>query len=263
MLKKVLKYDLKYNYKILFVFYALALFFAFLTRFFLKIDNSLVMNVLGQICGGVTVSMMFNIIINNLMRIWVRFNQNFYGDESYLTHTLPIEKKTLYLSKFLSSIITLFSSIAVIVLSFFIAYGTKDLVNLVGNLLNSFSKSLNTKTYIIIFALIVILFIEFLNALQCGFTGIILGHRRNSSKIGFSIIFGFLIYLASQSFVLIVTLIFALFNDKFMNLFLTKEAVDINTLKAVILIAIISYLIVIIVDFILNLKLFKKGVNVD
>ena len=46
----------------------------------------------------------WNIILNNLMRLWARFKNNFYGDESYLTHTLPINKKTLYLSKtFLTS----------------------------------------------------------------------------------------------------------------------------------------------------------------
>ena len=35
------------------------------------------------------------------MRMWVRFRSNFYGDESYLTHTLPIKREVLYTSKIL------------------------------------------------------------------------------------------------------------------------------------------------------------------
>ena len=111
MLKKILKYDLENIFKLLIIFYSLSLFFAFLTRILLNIENSFIMNILGQISSGVTISMIFNILINNLMRLWIRFKNNFYGDESYLTHTLPISKNTLYLSKFLTSIITLFTSI--------------------------------------------------------------------------------------------------------------------------------------------------------
>ena len=122
MLKKLLKYDLKNMFKFLVIFYVIALFFAILTRIFLNIENSLVMKIIGQVCSGVTISMIFNILINNLMRSWIRFKQNLYGDESYLTHTLPIEKKTLYLSKIITAIITMFVSIVVIGLTLFIAY---------------------------------------------------------------------------------------------------------------------------------------------
>ena len=97
MLKKLLKYDLQNIFKFLIIFYGLALFFGILTRIFLSIDNSFIMNLIGQICSGACISMMFSILINNLMRLWVRFKQNLYGDESYLIHTLPVDKKVLYL----------------------------------------------------------------------------------------------------------------------------------------------------------------------
>lgn len=93
MLKKLLKYDLKWVFKVVIVFYLLALFFAVLTRLFFGINNSFMMNIVAQICSGTTISMIVSIIINNIMRLWVRFKNNFYGDESYLTHTLPVEKK--------------------------------------------------------------------------------------------------------------------------------------------------------------------------
>ena len=83
MLKKLLKYDLKDIFKLLIVFYILALFFGGMTRLFLSIENSVIMNIIGQVCSGACIAMMFNILINNLMRLWVRFKQNLYGDESY------------------------------------------------------------------------------------------------------------------------------------------------------------------------------------
>ena len=80
MLKKLLKYDLKDMFKFLIIFYSLGIFFAILTRIFLGIENSFIMNIIGQISSGVTISMIFNILINNLMRIWVRFKNSFYND---------------------------------------------------------------------------------------------------------------------------------------------------------------------------------------
>ena len=102
MLKNLIKYDLKYKYKALIVFYILSMFFGILTRIFFYIEKSLMMNIIAQICSGITISMIFNILINNIMRSWVIFKQNLYGDESYLTHTLPVDKKTIYISNAIS-----------------------------------------------------------------------------------------------------------------------------------------------------------------
>ena len=69
MLKKLLKYDLENIFKFLVIFYSLGIFFAVLTRLFFSIENSFVMNIIGQICNGVTITMVANILINNLMRL--------------------------------------------------------------------------------------------------------------------------------------------------------------------------------------------------
>ena len=263
MLKKLLKYDLKNILKFLIIFYSLSIFFGILSRIFLNIENSLIMNIIGKICSGTAIAMMFNILINNLMRLWVKFKQNLYGDESYLTHTLPIEKKTLYLSKIITSIITLFTSIIVIILTIFIAYYSKENLELVKNLLLPLAKSYDSTIIKILLAFFFIFFLEFANALQSGFTGIILGHKMNNNKTGYSILFGFLSYMATQIFVLLITFIAALFNQDLMNLFITNEMINIEIIKIVILLTIIIYLITFIIVYFINLKLFKQGVNVD
>ena len=67
MLKKLIKYDLKSIFKFLIIFYSIGMFFAIMTRLFFSFDNSFIMNIIGQICSGVTISMIFNILINNLI----------------------------------------------------------------------------------------------------------------------------------------------------------------------------------------------------
>ena len=118
MLSKVLKYDLKFVYKVLLVFYSLVIFFAILTRLCFSFENSFILNILANIFSGFTISFMFSILINNLMRLWARFIKNCYSDESYLTHTLPINKKTIYASKFsfCKSFIIFSTSIGILIL---------------------------------------------------------------------------------------------------------------------------------------------------
>lgn len=125
MLGKLIKYDLKWIYKPLLVFYVLCLVFSLLARALSGIENSIVFNILTQICYSVAISMVFSIIINNLMRCWGRIIRNMYKDESYLTHTLPVKNQDVFWAKVLSGIITMITSFAVIVLCFVIAYGTK------------------------------------------------------------------------------------------------------------------------------------------
>lgn len=104
MLGKLLKYDLKWVYKVVVVFYILAFIFSVIGRGLRLIENSLVFSVVTQIVFGIAISMMVSSLINCLMRLWARFIRNVYKDESYLTHTLPVEKKAIYASKVISAI---------------------------------------------------------------------------------------------------------------------------------------------------------------
>ena len=209
------------------------------------------------------IAMFFNILINSIMRLWVRFKNNFYGDESYLTHTLPIDKKTLYLSKTLSSIITLFVSMTIIAFSLFIAYYSKENIEILKKILLPFIDIYNTSMVSIILIFLFIFMLEVLSLLQSGYTGMILGHRMNNAKMGYSILFGFITYMIIQILALLILFIFAIFNKDIMNLFFTNQMVNIYILKSIIYMSCIFYTIIIIVIYIINLKLFKKGVNVE
>ena len=263
MLKKLLKYDLKNIFKFLIIFYILAVFFGILTRIFLNIENSLVMNIIGEVCRGASISMMFSILINNLMRMWVRFKENLYGDESYLTHTLPIEKKTLYLSKAITAIITLFVSVIVIGLTLFIIYYSKENLEIIKNVLFSLADAYNSSIIKILLAVLLVFFLEFANILQAGYTGIILGHKKTNLKGGYSVLFGFIVYIITQIFVLLIIFIVGIFNKDIMNLFVTKTIINIDMIKLAIYMSFSIYTLALFIGYFVNVKLFKNGVNVD
>lgn len=263
MLNKLLKYDLKWMFKFLSIFYILGLFFAVLTRLFLKIDNSLFMNIVGEITRGAAFSMIFSALVNNLLRLWVKFRQSVYGDESYLTHTLPVKKSSIYLSKMLTAVITVFASFAVIILALLILYYSKANLEALKNYFLPFLDVFDISFAGVLTLLFLVLFLEFINILQCGLTGIIIGHRFNNNKLGMSVLFGFICYSISQIIIVILMFIPAIFNSDFMNIFVTTDALNFEILKPAVIYSIVSYTIINIIGLFINIKIFNKGVNVD
>ena len=263
MLGKLIKYDLKSVNKVLIVFYILSIFFGLLTRIFLSIEDSFICEIIGKICSGTAIAMMVNILINNLIGVWRRFTCNLYGDESYLTHTLPVTKNELYISKFITAFGSFFLSFIVIVLTLFIAYYSKENLDVVKNLILPVAKIYDSSVLAILLWFIFICFLEILNIVQAGYFGLIAGHMKNSNKMGWSVIFGFIGYMVLQILLIIILFIFALFNKDIMNLFYTSEIINVETIKLLILYGIIGYTTTLIIAFITSIKLFNKGVNVD
>ena len=263
MLKKLLKYDLKYNYKILSVFYLIVLFFSILTRIFLSIDNSLMAEIIGKICSGTTISLIFSILINNIMRTWANLTVHVYKDESYLLHTLPITKKQIYDSKILSVIITTLTSTIVIIVSLFISYYTKENFTALKQTLSIISTIYNSKVLNLLFIVFTVIFLEIITMIQSGYNGLILGHMKNNNKMVYSILYGFISYMISQALTFLIIYLIAIFKTDIMDLFITSTPPSIDTLKLVMYIAIIIYIIYNVIYFILNIKLLSKGVNVD
>ena len=108
------------------IFYILSIFFAITTRILFNMEQSIIINIIGQISVGCMFSMIFSILINTMMRSWVRFRDSLYKDEAYLTHTLPVTKNELYNSKFIQTLIFFFIGFIVVLISLFIAYYSKD-----------------------------------------------------------------------------------------------------------------------------------------
>ena len=128
MLKKIMKFDLEYMFKTLGIFYIVTILLALLTRGLLAVDDIRIFAVIRTICVIATVILAIAIALITVLRMWMRFRDNLYKDESYLTHTLPVKKSTLYTSKMLTSIISVFATFIVLVAVLFITFYSKEYV---------------------------------------------------------------------------------------------------------------------------------------
>ena len=265
MLKKLVKYDLRFIVnKVLVIYYIVALCMAVVTRLMFGINNSVFFNVVAQICSSITISAMFGILINNVIRCWVRFKQNFYADESYLTHTLPIGKSTHYAAKFFSAVGSLLISFAAIVLTLIVAYYSKENFEFVKQLLVPFAENFDSSVWKLMLLLVLVVFAELLTMIQAGYIGIVLGHRFNSGKTALSVLFGGVAYLISQSLVLLCTFLIALCDrEGLMQIFTQNTLSEVSVLKTLIYIGLAIYTVLLAIGYVWNVHLFKKGVNVD
>ena len=263
MLNKLLKYDLKYMIKNMSVFYILAIFFGITTRILFSLNQTVIVNIISQISVGCMFAMVTNILINTIMRSWVRFRDSIYKDEAYLTHTLPVTKNAIYNSKFIQTLIFFVIGFIIIVLTLFIVYYTKDRWFMLKDLINTIVAGLNFRTTLFVVSMLAVIFLEIFNAIQCGFLGIILGYKRNNNKIGFSVVFGFIAYLLSQSLVLLLIYFVGLFNSSIMELFKNNVMLDANSFKLLVILAIILYILIIFLMSIVCKKELSNGVNIE
>lgn len=263
MLGKLLKYDLKWVYKLIIVFYILAFIFSVIGRGLSEIKNSLVFSVASKIAFGFAISMIVSSFINSLMRLWARFVRNIYKDESYLTHTLPVTRKTIYVSKVISALICIFTTTIVALICLFICYYSQANIEALKTILELAATTYNTTVLNLLLLISLIIFLEIIFILLIGYIGIIIGHKSNSNKMVKSIIIGFVLYLIFQAILLGLICIYGLFNPDVMNLLSTTEVVDINAIKSIIYATCGVYAIYIILLYWIGQKQLNKGVDIE
>ena len=245
MLGKLLKYDLKDLLKSISVFYILSFIGAILTRIFGSLTNTIIIEIIKQVCMGFMFSMLASSLINTLMRNWVRFKQTLYGDESYLTHTLPVTKKEIIISKLLLGFINMFITFVVIIISLLIAFYTKENYTNIINMLDTLLVSININSNVFIVLIIIMLFLEIFAGLVSGYLGIILGFRKSNNKVGYSVLLGFIVYIISQLQVVLSIFIVGLFNSDVMSIFKSNNISNLTIIKPLIFILMFVYILII------------------
>ena len=260
MLGKVLKYDLKWVYKVVVVFYILAFIFSVIGRGLSVIENSAVFSVASQIAFGFAISMAVSSLINCLMRLWARFIINLYKDESYLTHTLPVPKKTIYESKVISTLICIFTTTVVIIACLFICYYSEVNIEALKSILELAASTYNTTVVNLLLLLSFVIFLQIIFIVLVGYVGIILGHKSNKNKMVKSIIIGFALYMFTQAVNLVLILGFGLVNPNVMNLINTTDVINVETIKSVMYAVIGMYVVYIIFYYIFGKNNLKKVV---
>lgn len=263
MLGKLLKYDLKWVYKVVVVFYALSIIFSCIGRGLSCIENSIIFSIVAQISLGIAVSMMVSSLINCIMRLWARFIKNLYKDESYLTHTLPVEKKTIYASKVISALITIFTTIVVILACLFICYYSESNMQIVKSGLELAASTYNITVINLILLIALVIILQMIFIVLLGYVAAILGYKANQNKMLKTIVIAFALYMITQTISLLLVVGVGFLSPNIMNLIYTTDTVNLDIIKYLMFAAIGMYVVYIAFYYILGKKSLEKGVNVE
>lgn len=286
MLKKLIKYDLKDLFSITWIFYLLILTTSILLFIFNQYELDKKYMYLNGIYGVIGLSLIILLILLLgfvIYKIENRFNKNIYSDEGYLTNTLPISQSKLYFSKILSSIIFLFSSEAIITISYSIglAYiftkfscfnnlGNACSLSLIESLIQDYSYLLNINPILVLILFLLFIFFEVLMIILSGYNGIIKNYLNNTPKKIKSVIYSILFYLLSSLVILFIIYIVSKINPDISkvlsmkpseinnNIIIYKKAI--KTIFSIVLLSSIGINILLIFN---GNRLFNKGINLE
>ena len=127
MLQKALKHDMRATLPIWLFLSAITLACSLILGFSvrdivlnaLRIDYIPILPILGIL---LSVLVIVGYLIATFIFVAVRYYQNFFTDEGYLTFTLPVKRTTLFFSKVLSGCVFVFASIGVLLFTLVIAF---------------------------------------------------------------------------------------------------------------------------------------------
>ncbi|MBE5757275.1 MAG: hypothetical protein E7342_05745 [Clostridiales bacterium] len=261
MIKKLLKYDLKKMSNLLIYLYPIALAVSILTRLIKLGDSVQLVFIISQVFAGITYSIIGSILVNTFVQILVAFNQSFYKDQSYLTHTLPVEKQKLLLSKYLSALIIILTSIVVSVVSLFIVLYTKELMQGLKGLIQMAVSGFNMSGTAFILLIAGIFFAQICFLISAGFTAIVKAHTYNEKRTLKGLIWFVIYYMASMLITFTAVALALLVSGNIKSMFL--EVLPANVFTIIMVTAVILYVLFAITFYFMCNRLFKKGVNVD
>lgn len=261
MIGKLYKYDLKKMGKVLVWFYALGIALAGIARIFNIWADIQFVNIIGKIIQGFTYSAIANILINMVIHVLVNFSRGFYKDESYLTHTLPVSKNELYLSKCLAGLTIIVSSILISVLCVFIMFYTKDLFNTLKALITIVVVDLNIGGGTLVLLLVLAILTEITCMLAIGITAIVKANTYNTKRAIKGVVWFFIYYVGSAIINLVVIAVVFLIKGNAKELLATSMSG--SSFITILIVAFVNYLIFTLFHYWLGNRIFNKGVNVD
>ena len=264
MLKKLLKYDLKWMLKVVVIYLALGCGLAVIGKLIELLPNSTFFTIIEGICKGAATSLLITAIVNGVIRSWVRIVNNVYKDEGYITNTLPIKTELHLVSKVISSLIVIIVSTIVLFAMLALMYLNKDNIDLLVESLNTISELSNTSSIIFILLIAALLLLEILFIVIIGFFGIVYGHSFNNAKLAKSFLIALIAYAVNQVILCVLLIIVSIFNsDLYEVLFNDSQFMNFNTIKFITIGTIIYYFVICGLWYYLAHKKIKKGINID
>ncbi len=261
MLGKLFKYDFKWMSKVTYIYVLILIVISIALKIVESVDQTFLLVILDKILVSMFISCIVSILLTSSIRIWVRFINNFYKDESYLTHTLPVTKNELFNSKVLAGICSLLLSALVIVACLAFVYLNKSTIESLKFMWDSLVAAYNSVFAVLfVVGLVLLIILEIIYIMMAGILGITIGHRSNNFKMVKSIAVGLISYglLSAMSLGVIAIVSKIIDYDIIGNGFPSM-----NYLIGVGSAGLAVYLIYNIVYYLIAKKVFNKGVNVE
>lgn len=219
MLGKLLKYDIKSVANNLLPYYGILTVLAALVRLVsLFKENSEVFQVIYVLINMFFVVAVIALFVYLFVVIVKRYYTNIYKDEGYLTNTLPVSKSSILTSKLITSAVFLLFTVCAALVALFIAYYTPDIAGAAVETLNMLAAQFQVSTGVIILFAALTVLLAYYNYVFLFWIACTFGHKHANSKIGYSVIYGVVVYFAGQIINLIGLGIMFLFNSDFISL---------------------------------------------
>lgn len=261
MIKKLYKYDLKRMTRSLKWFFVTSIGVAIITRLINLGKDVQAIKILGMVFAGITYSAVANVLINAFTGILIYFNYNFYKDESYLTHTLPVTKKQLIISKYLSALTVILSSFIVIIASLLLVLYDKALFEALKLALSSIIIGFNMSVSGFLIFIGAIIFTQISSIFAMALTAIVKGNSYNQKR-GMKGVAWFIAYYFGSMLITIITavIVFAIGGN---IAELGATVMKSSSFITIMLLALILNTVYVVYYLLLCYRLFNKGVNVD
>jgi len=195
MLGKLIKYDFKFLFKTILPLFVVTPILALFCRLFSKIgDNLSLLNVPIKLI--MVLSVLFIIFLPFVTFIIgiIKFYNSMINDEGYLTHTLPVKKSNIILSKIFTSTVTLFLSIIISIACIFIAFNIgNDIIKTIKDIIESVYK----EDKLLLFLFPVTMLAGYIVDLMMVYAAMSLGQKHESKKL-FAVVYFLALYGINQ-----------------------------------------------------------------
>lgn len=260
MLGKLLKYDFKNLYKTLLPIYLITLVITILTVIFNNLSDT--SNLFSTLNGLMILSYIIILMVLAVGTFFLSirdFYLDFATERGYLINTLPVKKSTIITSKFITSVVTMLSSIVVMFISILIlVIGNGEWTNF-ANGIAYFFKDIPTDGVVMLILMGVLLITAYISGLAVCYLSVALGQLKNTNKLGFSFLAYIIIYIIYEMYFTFALTFIGMISPDFVRSLDSEISVlsSINILFGILigLVIIITAIITPITNYILKNKL--------
>lgn len=258
MLNKLIKYDFKSLFKTLTPIYLITLLLAIFTRFSMFLaDRSAIFDYPAGLICGLCVIAIIGIPFATFIVSIIKYYNNMVKDEGYLTHTLPVKKSSLIISKLLTSSILVGISILVSIAAVFLGFDID--MKIIKDL---FTELFDKVDHLFIFLIALAVVVGYISNMLTVYAAIALGQKHNGNKKVYSIVYGIVLYNVNQIVSSIIIFIPSLFNKNYMK-YLEQDMPPYTFLNGFMTFALIISIIMGIAYYFLTVKTMEKKLNLD